>query len=198
MNFIEWGNKLYNYYFNEENKYEEILLYVDEQTLSDIGGENGVNDFLSIFNPKEIITSAYPKPDNKYSTREGIKDRFKTIEKLLLYLLEKPKGDITINGIKTVSSDPKVTIPFIIMVLFAYNTEDGIFMNEQDQKMLGSDLNIRKYTLQLLENLSKKVNDNIGVLESQFIEKMDGLKEKYYRLSQEDEKTLEDLFKKYL
>jgi len=27
---------------------------------------------------------------------------------------------------------------------------------------------------------------------------MDGLKEKYYRLSQEDEKTLEDLFKKYL
>ena len=48
------------------------------------------------------------------------------------------------------------------------------------------------------ESASKKVNDNIGVLESQFIEKMDGLKEKYYRLSQEDEKTLEDLFKKYL
>lgn len=39
---------------------------------------------------------------------------------------------------------------------------------------------------------------NIGVFESQFIEKLDGLKEKYYRLSQEDEKTLEDLFKKYL
>lgn len=39
---------------------------------------------------------------------------------------------------------------------------------------------------------------NIGVLESFFIEKMDKLKEKYYRLSQEDEKTLEDLFKKYL
>ena len=39
---------------------------------------------------------------------------------------------------------------------------------------------------------------NIGVLEGVFIEKMDLLKEKYYRLSQEDEKTLEDLFKKYL
>jgi len=38
----------------------------------------------------------------------------------------------------------------------------------------------------------------IGVLEGDFIEKMDLLKEKYYRLSQEDEKTLEDLFKKYL
>jgi hypothetical protein len=45
---------------------------------------------------------------------------------------------------------------------------------------------------------SEDNNKNIGVLESQFIEKMDGLKEKYYRLSQEDEKTLEDLFKKYL
>ena len=38
----------------------------------------------------------------------------------------------------------------------------------------------------------------IGVLEGVFIEKMDLLKEKYYRLSQEDEKTLEDLFIKYL
>jgi type III secretory pathway lipoprotein EscJ len=45
---------------------------------------------------------------------------------------------------------------------------------------------------------SEDTDKNIGVLESQFIEKMDGLKEKYYRLSREDEKTLEDLFKKYL
>lgn len=41
-------------------------------------------------------------------------------------------------------------------------------------------------------------NPNVGVLESDFIEKMGKLQEKYYRLSQEDEKTLEDLFKKYL
>jgi len=39
---------------------------------------------------------------------------------------------------------------------------------------------------------------SIGVLESIFIEKMDGLKEKYYRLSREDENILEELFKKYL
>jgi hypothetical protein len=44
---------------------------------------------------------------------------------------------------------------------------------------------------------SENTNKNIGVLETQFIEKMDGLKEKYHRLSQEDEKILEDLFKKY-
>jgi hypothetical protein len=41
-------------------------------------------------------------------------------------------------------------------------------------------------------------NTNVGVLESDFLEKMGKLQEKYYRLSQEDEKTLEDLFKKYL
>ena len=41
-------------------------------------------------------------------------------------------------------------------------------------------------------------NTNVGVLESDFLEKMGKLEEKYYRLSQEDEKTLEDLFKKYL
>jgi hypothetical protein len=44
----------------------------------------------------------------------------------------------------------------------------------------------------------KGTNSNVGVLESIFIGKLDQLKESYYRLSQEDEKTLEDLFKKYL
>ena len=39
---------------------------------------------------------------------------------------------------------------------------------------------------------------NIGVFEGVFIEKLDLLKEKYYRLSQEDEKILEKLFEKYL
>lgn len=39
---------------------------------------------------------------------------------------------------------------------------------------------------------------NIGVFEGVFIEKMDLLKEKYYRLSREDENILEELFKKYL
>ncbi len=41
-------------------------------------------------------------------------------------------------------------------------------------------------------------DENVGVLETDFLEKMGKLQEKYYRLSQEDEKTLEDLFKKYL
>lgn len=44
----------------------------------------------------------------------------------------------------------------------------------------------------------KGTNSKVGVLESIFIGKIDQLKENYYRLSQEDEKTLEDLFKKYL
>ena len=44
----------------------------------------------------------------------------------------------------------------------------------------------------------KQPDKDTGVLESFFIEKIEKLKEKYYRLSQEDEKTLEDLFKKYL
>ena len=37
-----------------------------------------------------------------------------------------------------------------------------------------------------------------GNLEEEFLEKMNGLSESYYRLSQEDDKLLQDLFKKYL
>ena len=50
----------------------------------------------------------------------------------------------------------------------------------------------------LPQNVSKEHQIKLGVLESDFVDKMDQLKEKYYRLSQEDEKTLENLFKKYL
>jgi hypothetical protein len=39
---------------------------------------------------------------------------------------------------------------------------------------------------------------NLGPLETFFVEKMDNLKTCYYRISPEDEKTLENLFKKYL
>jgi len=48
------------------------------------------------------------------------------------------------------------------------------------------------------KSAAKQPDKDTGVLESFFIEKMEKLKEKYHRLSQEDEKTLEDLFKKYL
>jgi hypothetical protein len=39
---------------------------------------------------------------------------------------------------------------------------------------------------------------NVGVLESEFFEKIDMLKDKYYSLSREDEETMNNLFKKYL
>ncbi len=50
----------------------------------------------------------------------------------------------------------------------------------------------------LPQSVSKDYNENRSTLETDFVGKMDQLKEKYYRLSQEDEKTLENLFKKYL
>lgn len=45
---------------------------------------------------------------------------------------------------------------------------------------------------------STESDKNVGVLESDFIEKIEKLKQKYYRLSREDENILEELFKKYL
>jgi hypothetical protein len=42
------------------------------------------------------------------------------------------------------------------------------------------------------------VSLKLGVLETPFIEKMDELKQLYYRLSKEDEEILEKLFEKYL
>lgn len=51
----------------------------------------------------------------------------------------------------------------------------------------------------LPESIRNKT-DNVrrGNLEEEFLEKMNKLSESYYRLSQEDDKILQDLFKKYL
>lgn len=40
--------------------------------------------------------------------------------------------------------------------------------------------------------------DKRGVLEIEFIEKLEKLMEKYYSLSLEDEQTMQEIFKKYL
>jgi type III secretory pathway lipoprotein EscJ len=50
----------------------------------------------------------------------------------------------------------------------------------------------------LSPSVSEDNDKHVGVLESDFIEKMEILKQKYYRLSREDENILEELFKKYL
>jgi hypothetical protein len=41
-------------------------------------------------------------------------------------------------------------------------------------------------------------NGKLGRMESEFIEKLDLLKEKYYSLSAEEEELIEKIFKKYL
>ena len=51
----------------------------------------------------------------------------------------------------------------------------------------------------LPESVRNKTTDiRRGNLEEEFLEKMNKLSESYYRISQEDDKILQDLFKKYL
>lgn len=47
MNYLEWATKLFEYYFNEDNNGQEVILYCDDEILNEIGGENGKDDFLN-------------------------------------------------------------------------------------------------------------------------------------------------------
>jgi type III secretory pathway lipoprotein EscJ len=46
--------------------------------------------------------------------------------------------------------------------------------------------------------VGKNGSSKLSVMESEFFEKIDMLKDKYYSLSKEDEETMNNLFKKYL
>jgi type III secretory pathway lipoprotein EscJ len=46
--------------------------------------------------------------------------------------------------------------------------------------------------------VGKNGSSKLSIMESEFFEKIDMLKDKYYSLSKEDEETMNNLFKKYL
>jgi type III secretory pathway lipoprotein EscJ len=46
--------------------------------------------------------------------------------------------------------------------------------------------------------VGKNGDSKLSIMESEFFEKIDMLKNKYYSLSREDEETMNNLFKKYL
>ena len=81
MNYIEWSTQLYNHFFNDENLNQEVVLYTDNDLLNQLfEGEGGLEDFLKIFNPKNILAQCYPQPENKISQRNPttLRDEFKT------------------------------------------------------------------------------------------------------------------------
>ncbi|MEA3343213.1 MAG: hypothetical protein U9Q92_03535, partial [archaeon] len=48
MNYLEWNNLLAKYFFNEEKSGKEVLLYVNEDLINELGKPRGddINNFL--------------------------------------------------------------------------------------------------------------------------------------------------------
>jgi len=160
MNYIEWSTQLYNHFFNDENLNQEVVLYTDNDLLNQLfEGEGGLEDFLKIFNPKNILAQCYPQPENKISQRNPttLRDEFKTLAHLLKYLNDEPNVKFKIDNKSLDCRNPLSYFPFIILVIYAYNSE-GIFNEPEEVKMLGNQQDVRGYTFNLLIKLSNDLN----------------------------------------
>ena len=160
--YIEACEDIYQYYFKESKKDEEVILYIDDQILIEIFGKNGINIFLKLFIdlPKKILK------DNQIRTTNYIS----TIEELSGLLLNRKKIFwiyIDSNSIKrTQSIDPnsieynKFILLLIILLIYAENTEKGVFLDSEEAEIVGKQQIIRKNGVELLIELSKKFKDN--------------------------------------
>jgi hypothetical protein len=162
MNYIEWSRKLYEHFFNNDNLNQEVVLHTDEFLLNQLFEDaGGLEDFLKIFNPKNILAQCDPRPSIRISTRNPItlKNEFNSIEHLLKYLEDQPTARFKIDNQLSKCSDPLSYFPFIILVIYAYGSE-GVFNEPHEQEILGREINIRKYTFNLLIKLSNNLNPN--------------------------------------
>ena len=160
MNYLQWSNKLYNHFFNDGNINQEVVLYTDgnlfEQLLCSDGGNE---DFLGVFNPQNLLSHCYPKPLNRLAKTNQItlNSEFHSIEDVLKYFNDEPNASFIICNVKLYSSDPLSYFPFIVLVIYAYSTEEGVFNTPSEKIMLGSEQNLRIYTF----NLLKKLRDSL-------------------------------------
>ena len=129
MNYLDWSEKLYKHFFNDDNKNQEVVLYTDKNLFDQLfGEEGGEKDFISIFDPQKILSNCYPQPQNRFAIRNQITsfNEFISLEHLLNYLIENPQASFKICKQNLKSSDPLSYFPFIILVIYAYSTEYGI------------------------------------------------------------------------
>jgi|688.fasta_scaffold1003329_1 hypothetical protein len=72
------------------------------------------------------------------------------------------------------------------------------FLNECDSRDIKDLIESLVEDGHLPKSVLNSPNDKLGKLESDFVNKIDSLKNKYYSISQEDEEILNQIFKKYL
>lgn len=160
MTFLEASDKLYNFYFKDSRKENEVLLFIDDQILIELFGDYGVELFLGLFTNIEKQFS--------YENKDPFESK-KAIEKLSECFLMKKTLNIlgkTNVGIAKVTrkSDHldynKCILVLILLLIYAENTDSGIFNSSAEKKIVGNEQIVRKNVSELLKVFSNHTIKN--------------------------------------
>jgi len=159
MNYLEWSNKLWNYYFNDSKKNEEVFLFIDNELLDllseKINGE-GKDDFLSIFNPDMIFTYTPTRTNFGYNQLTQYR-HFNTLENLVRYLDDSYYGYFQIHNKNEniYFNNPKLFFPFIILSIYAYSVE-SVFTTTDQKNIFGDEMSFRRSVVSLYKKIETK------------------------------------------
>jgi hypothetical protein len=156
------SEKIYQYYFNESKKNEEVILYIDDQILIDVFGENGVHLFLKLFLdiPKKLLQNSQIRSANYINSIEQLSELF-LMNSSLYWAYIDSSSTIQTKCINSNSHEyDKCILLLILLLIYAENTENRIFLSPEEVYIVGNEQKIRKSVVDLLKRLSAKFKDN--------------------------------------
>ena len=160
MTFLEASDKLYDFYFKESRKDSEVILYIDDQILIELFGDNGVELFLSLFTSIEKQFSYESRnPISNVKGIEKLSDAFLNRSPLYILGVIKGKTGKVLRGSDDLDYNKSI-LSLILLLIYAQNTEKGIFLSDAEKKSVGDEQKVRKNVVELLNRFSKKTINN--------------------------------------
>lgn len=138
MNYYQWNEKLFNYFFGPEKAYKDVMLYANDQILSKIydGEGSAFDDFINAINEFSTISSTVEVADKAYIIFKEWKDSEESgfppyIAYLFLFVLA--------GGVEDINIAPNAYYPRL-WKLITGNSKDGMPHNFSRMEELWGDL----------------------------------------------------------
>ena len=138
MNYYQWNEKLFNYFFGSEKAYKDVMLYANDPILSKIydGEGSAFDDFINAINEFSTISSTIEVADKAYIVFKEWKDSGEVgippyIAYLFLFVLA--------GGVEDINIAPNAYYPRLWKLITGYS-KDGMPHNFSRMEKLWGDL----------------------------------------------------------
>jgi hypothetical protein len=136
MNYIELGKKLFNYYFNEDKKGKDVILYVDDDVLNDLyKSEHGHKHFQKLLISRNLFQVTINGKTLMHPSIVDVCSKFCDLNENESISINNGKN-INRTQIKrdNLSKNPAYYFPYVILLIYTYQKgENSIGATEYER-----------------------------------------------------------------